>query len=133
MNTNIEYGSEQFSDMIGKVFTSVVATEDTLTLENDDEKYVFYHEQDCCESVVIKDVVGDLKDLKDTPLLLAEMTWQSTTEEYADSCTWSYYKFRTIRGDVTVSWQGESNGYYSESVYRSYVDKKAQGDQDGTR
>ena len=133
MNTNIEYGSEQFSDMIGKVFTSVVATEDKLTFENDDEKFVFEHYQDCCETVEIKDIVGDLKDLQDTPILFAEMTWKAAIDEYSDSYTWSFYKFRTICGDVTVAWHGESNGYYSETVDRSYVNKKAQGDQDGTR
>ena len=121
-----QYGSEQFPAMTGKVFASVVATEDALTFENDNEKFVFYHEQDCCENVEIKDITGDLADLVGAPILLAEMTWRNANDSEVDECgTWSYYKFRTHQGDVTVCWLGESNGYYSETVDLTHTIKES--------
>ena len=78
--------------------------------------------QDCCESVYIEDIVGDLDDLVGTPLLLVEEVSNYDGEskyedgEYSESETWTYYRFRTMKGSVDIRWYGTSNGYYSESV-----------------
>ena len=45
-----------------------------------------------------------------------EVTHESTNTEYGDSQTYTFYKFATVKGYVTVRWYGTSNGYYSESV-----------------
>ena len=106
-------------DMVGKVFTSVVASCDTLTFSNDQEVYEFYHEQDCCESVTIEDICGDLSDLENVPLLIAEEVQGETPSDFDyehESYTFTFYKFATIKGYVDVRWLGSSNGYYSESV-----------------
>lgn len=110
----------KIEDMVGKVFTSVQSTSDTLTFSNDKEVYEFYHGQDCCESVSIEDICGDLSDLEYTPLLIAKevdgVTPSDFDDKYQDSYTWTFYKFATIKGYVDVRWLGTSNGYYSESV-----------------
>lgn len=76
----------------------------------------WYHDQDCCESVTINDVVGDFGDLLHHPILVAEERTADAAGECCESGTWTFYAFRSIGGSVDVRWLGESNGYYSESV-----------------
>jgi hypothetical protein len=112
-----QVGIEQ---MVGKVFTRVSGGvgDGELVFENDTERFVFFHQQDCCESVDINDIVGDLQDLVGEPLLMAEEVsgYVGPEPEYYDSYTYTFYKFATRKGYVDVRWLGESNGYYSESV-----------------
>lgn len=107
------------SELVGKTFQNVYTIgEDALVFENNQEKFIFYHWQDCCEHVNIEDITGDLSDLVNTPILLAEERTSDDPpkEEWDESYKWTFYEFRTIRGSVTVRWYGESNGYYSTSV-----------------
>lgn len=77
--------------------------------------FLLHHHQSCCENVCIEDIAGDVDDLVGAPLLMAEEV-TSVAEEH-ESGTWTFYKFATINGFVTVRWLGTSNGYYySESV-----------------
>lgn len=58
--------------MLGRVIRSVRLAPDKteLIFEADNNvRFRFYHEQDCCEKVAIEDVVGDLEDLIDAPVL----------------------------------------------------------------
>lgn len=67
-----------FATIAGKTFVRVERVEDavladTLVFEEQGgRKYILYHGQDCCESVRIDDICGDLADLVGTPILLAE-------------------------------------------------------------
>ena len=105
------------NDLVGRCVTRVECTNDELILYLTDHQWVrFYHEQDCCESVYIEDICGDLEDLVDSPFVFAEESTNRGTGEYGDSATWTFYRFQTRKGSVDVRWCGESNGYYSESV-----------------
>ena len=108
--------------LLGKVLKSVVNHGDEVVFETvDGERYRMYHEQDCCESVTLEDVVGDLEDLVGSEILIAEEVDGETPVDHKfdyepDSYTWTFYKFATRKGYVDLRWFGQSNGYYSESV-----------------
>lgn len=103
--------------LVGKTFTSVLGEVDgdELHFKSEGEHYRFYHIQDCCEGVSITDICGDLSDLVGQPILVAEEEISEGQQGF-NSTTWTFYKFATIKGSVTVRWLGQSNGYYSESV-----------------
>lgn len=109
-----------FANLVGKTLTSIERDGDEkLTFRAGSQAWVMYHHQDCCEHVRIDEVIGDLGDLvNDGPVLLAEEVSNADgpVPEYDESHTWTFYKLRTLNGDVTIRWLGESNGYYSESV-----------------
>jgi hypothetical protein len=111
--------SANMSDLVGRTFTST----DGYSFVCKEGTFVFYHEQDCCESVDIYDIVGDLQDLVNTPMLMAEEVQGKSPVDYecSESCTWTFYKFATIKGYVDIRWLGESNGYYSESVNIKFI------------
>ena len=112
--------SAKIKDMVGKVFTRVSGRvgDGVMVFENATERFVFFHSQNCCESVDINDITGDLEDLVGEPLLIAEEVSGATEPdvEHRESYTYTFYKFATRRGYVDVRWLGESNGYYSEGV-----------------
>lgn len=110
--------SERLSveELNGKVLTKIEDNfEQILFHTSDGDIYKMFHEQDCCESVQVEEIIGDLEDLIGSPITMAEKITQSGESEW-DTRTWTFYKFATIKGYVTIRWLGESNGYYSESV-----------------
>ena len=103
----------------GKTLVSLKDVGNELIFETTDgETYRMYHEQDCCESVRLEDVVGDLQDLVGSEILLAEEVDGESPADFEayESHTWTFYKFATRKGYVDLRWLGQSNGYYSEGV-----------------
>jgi hypothetical protein len=113
------------ASMLGKVMRSVQRAErdgdDALVFAGEDGiTWTFLHYQSCCEHVRIEDIAGDLADLVGAPMLVAEESSSNNHDDPVESDdhsrTWTFYRFATVKGTVTVRWLGESNGYYSERV-----------------
>jgi len=108
-----------FSELLGKVLTKVVLDKDKRYISfftRDNREYMMYHGQDCCESVLIDDICGDLEDLVGSVILQAEKSSNSGETSACDHYTWTFYRIATIKGQVVIKWYGSSNGYYSEDV-----------------
>lgn len=71
--------------------------------------YILYHYQDCCESVYISDICGELNDLSGKTVRAEVATGEM---EYGE---WTFFKIDTINGCVTIRFNGESE-YYSVGV-----------------
>jgi hypothetical protein len=111
------YSYVNFEDLVGETLTKIVNENNAELYFHTESGKVFkmYHQQDCCESVSLEDVIGDLDDLIGSPITMAEES-VSGDESSWGSATWTFYKLATLNGYVTLRWYGESNGYYSESV-----------------
>jgi hypothetical protein len=118
----------KFEELKGKVLVSATVSDykdEMKFMTTDGEVYTLYHSQDCCESVEIESIVGDLADLVGEEILLAEEAQNlfdliksagKVEEDEYGSHTWTFYKLATRKGYVDIRWYGSSNGYYSEEV-----------------
>ena len=124
-----------FEELFGKTLTDVQVNkdDDEIIFVTEDGSFVMYHEQDCCESVTIEDIVGSaglgfsaLVALIGEEILLAEEVDNAGDDSDGggdyESHTWTFYKLSTMSNHVTIRWYGESNGYYSEVVNFARLD-----------
>lgn len=107
------------NELIGKTLIDITGmekdSESIIFTTSTGQKYLMDHLQECCEDVRIDDVCGDVKDLLNSPILMAEETTNRGNDR-GDSYTWTFYHLATIKGYVDLKWLGRSNGYYSEAV-----------------
>ena len=107
----------KFEDMKGMVIVDAEGlkegSDEVVFFTLDDKKFRMDHQQDCCESVYVADVVGDITDILGYPILVAEEVTSEDpnaavgyTHEYPpESCTWTFYKLRTFKGRwLSVGW-----------------------------
>jgi len=106
----------------GKIIKRIWWNESSMNfLANDGSQYAMLGDTDgnLSYEVFISNIDGELTDLYDVPIELAEMA-QSNDGPTHERCqgyhTWTFYKLATIRGYVTIRWYGTSNGHYSEEV-----------------
>ena len=105
----------------GKILKDIKieGNENIFFIDEDGIEYKMFHDYDCCENVYIEDICGDINNLIGSEIIMAEEVINrdlSPLNEFDESYTWTFYKFATVKGYVTIRWYGESNGYYSERV-----------------
>jgi hypothetical protein len=115
-----DYGDEvDLLTLKGKVITDVVglkvSSDEVLIEFSDGTQVKMFHVQGCCESVYIEDVCGDVNDLIGSTIVHFEERTNEGDTEWG-SFTHTFYDIQTTKGCVNIRWNGESNGYYSESV-----------------
>lgn len=135
MNNTAIYDSKVFARIIGQTPVQVTGmeegSEEVEILTQEGNKLTVRYEHDCCASCSICQVDGDPNDLVGAPLMMCEEVTDGLPEgpindgEYQDeSFTWTFVKFATTKGYVTLRWYGNSNGYYSESPTAYYNGKR---------
>ena len=118
----IETSNEVYSNELSGTNDIVHENRQIWFYMDDGSMFHMYHDQMCCEDVCVEDVWGDVKCLIGSPITQAEVC-SETTMSYDDAVcgfkhsnpywTWTFYKFATVKGYVTIRWYGESNGCYS--------------------
>ena len=105
--------------LLGRTLIGYTCGHRRLEFITKSSRFLLKHRQECCEDVRIEDVCGDLDDLVGNPIVQAEeVSSEGVGFPVTDfpSQTWTFYKFATNKGRVTVRFLGQSNGHYSESV-----------------
>lgn len=107
------------SELIGKTVVEIHGmekdSEEIRFVCDDGTIYKMYHDQCCCENVWLEDVNGNVENILNSPILRFDEKEQENPDA-EDSGTYTFYTIATIKGYVDLRWNGESNGYYSESV-----------------
>ena len=123
------YKYTELDELVGKTIKEISRNkkgeDDRIFVQTTDGKtYAMFLSQDCCESVSIYDIKGELESLIGSPLTIVE---QKTSEKWPkdvaaheytpESFTWTWFTLKTAKSKkVIIRWLGESNGWYSEGV-----------------
>lgn len=129
--------NEMLKKYLGKEIVSIRGMEEggiEIIIDFPDCSIRLAHDFECCETVQIEDICGDVDDLIGSPLTMIEEVVEDGDEDDENDHVserilqdrmlsgddhiyrWTFYKFATVKGYVTVRWLGTSNGYYSVGV-----------------
>lgn len=105
-------------ELKGKTLTKVEASDEEVVFETaEGPRYRLYHGQDCCESVFVREIEGDVSKLTGKVTVVREEQGKEPPGfEPSESYTLTDFIIETPMQKVVFKWLGESNGYYSESV-----------------
>lgn len=101
-----------------------------LSITTSAGELIFYHTQDCCESVYLE--TPDIEEIRNSIVGGTIVVCEARSSAAAgkpelcdenDSWTWTFYEIRTTKGDVTLRFLGVSSGGYSESVDVAFIPK----------
>ena len=108
---------EMYGEMITEVIGLEPESQEVIIKTDSGKTFTFYHEQDCCECVILYDIDGELENLVGGFVMWAEARSELATDDFiAESGTWTFYDIQTSKGYVWMRWLGESNGYYGGGV-----------------
>lgn len=106
---------KDFDELIGKTLIKIEKFADSLQfITSDNDWYAIFNME--LSSAEIEDVCGDLGDLLSTPILVSERVDEKIEYDGDTETQWSFLKFSTIKGSVTIRFYEESSPYYSASM-----------------
>lgn len=122
----MKYRDAKLNELLGKTILKIdgaeIDSDQIIFTCSDGSRYKMSHYYESNEYVYIEDICGDVEHLLNTPVTLAEDVsnlcddMPPAADCLEDTYTWTWYKFATVKGYVTIRWYGTSSGYYSESV-----------------
>lgn len=87
----------------------------------------------CFVDVRVEDITGDLHDLIDGVVSVAEERSDQVGDRGDYRTKWTFYTIRTTRGDLDLRWLGKDNGYYGVSVYTNWSEKEEEEEDEWSR
>lgn len=101
-NNERDAAFSELNGLILKSITGMTQGDEVVVIETEcGRTFRMYQSQDCCESVYICDVVGDVPDLIGTPILMAEESTKDDPEN-DELGMWTFYKLATRKGYVDL-------------------------------
>jgi hypothetical protein len=121
LNCWVNKDMDKFKDLVGRKIKSISVHPYEVHFELDKgERYRLYHSQDCCETVGVNGVFGDISSIVggDVTQAIEEVFSDHDPEgyvreekEYRDySYTWSIFKLVTTYGKLEIRFWGNPTG-----------------------